>query len=341
MIGIFVLFAAHLLLFLLYADALVYIGDPAWLEGWTALFGPSWIGPRFVSALCALTAVLLMARLTARWSRDDIAGAALPLGYLLFPPAAFVFTQPLPHALVALLTLIGLDLVASSKGRSRSRVLILLGLISVVLTALDATGAAIAVGLLVIFALRQGTNTSDRTGTIFFALIIAGLGWSLPYLSLPLTSGVGDAGPPSTSIFATFILPYSMLWVGLGFAVLALSLSEDLRGLMTKEDIRRSLQIMAAFVFAVFWILFHPRLSDDGLTIAMNGILTLGLMATLPLVIWIRRVMPQLRSLVVWILLPVIMYSCFWVILGPIDLDGFPYDRLRDPVRLGLAQTPG
>ncbi len=68
--------------------------------------------------------------------------------------------------------------------------------------------------------------------------------------------------------------------------------------------------------------------TDLSLVLAFNSILPLGVMLTLPMVLWIRFVMPQIRSVWIWILLPVVMYSCFWVVLGPIDLDAFPYDQV-------------
>ena len=46
-----------------------------------------------------------------------------------------------------------------------------------------------------------------------------------------------------------------------------------------------------------------------------------------PLIFWVRHVMPQVKSLGAWIVFPVVMYSCFWAILGPVDPGKFPYSH--------------
>jgi len=325
---------AHLTLFLLYATPVNSNNDSAatgLLWGQMARnVGGQWF--RFVSVVCGLAAAFHAARLATRWSKDDLTGAALPLGFLLFPPAIYFFTQPTPYAVIALLTVIGFDMATACPYRFRRSNLICVGIVSLVLVALDTSSAGIAAGLLAMVLMRNEATIQLRV--ILGVIMLIVLSVSLTKSPASFTYAFGSPDVQFMANNSPFIA-YAMLWVALGFALVALFASKGLRDVLSPQGLRRSIQVLGIFFVALMWLWYQFRSSPADVLAALSGLLALGVLAVLPMVIWIRRVMPQLRSLLVWILLPVVMYSCFWVVLGPINLNSFPYDQLKMPASSG------
>jgi len=125
-----------------------------------------------------------------------------------------------------------------------------------------------------------------------------------------------------------FLRSFSMLWLALFFSAFALWRSEALRLKMGPSNVRRSIRAGVAFLISLVWWALQSTPLDADPRVSFHAVLILGVLASLPMVLWMRFVMPSIQSVWVWILLPVVMYSCFWVVMGPIDLSGFPYDQI-------------
>ncbi len=293
--AVFLAFAAHLALFLtsvpqtqleqsLLSEEATSSFYTILLQGLGDLTGSPLYAGRILSACCALATLVLVARYGKRISDDEICGTTLPLGFVLFPPLAFIFSQATPHAVLALFCIAVVVLVDRLRQSGSSITRLMVGLVCAVL---------IAVGLAVL------PNT--------------------PATRLP----------GSTSLAAAILQPYAMLWAALGFSLLALIGSKALRNVLMPSGVRHAVMRLGIFALALGWVFFVSGNDPQNLGITFSSVFVFGLLAVLPMVMWIRMVMPRLRSILVWILLPVVMYSCFWVILWPIDLDGFPYDQLE------------
>ncbi len=350
--SITVVFTAHLILFLLYASTSALEAEyrtpletgtaySAFLAGWGMIFGQSLFATRIISAFCALATVVFMARITVRWSGDEATGAALPLGLVLFPPTAFIFTQSTPHAMTALLTVLAVTAVTCESDQRRPMALIKAGLICALLPTLHAMGLGLSVAILVIAFIQLGFSRVMLTFSAGTAAGIIGLGF-LFHLS-PEAFPQERLFQETTGVtwMSAVMRHYAMLWVALAFSVMALAGSRALRDVLGQNGVRRSVALLAAFAIALMWMMLNPGGSPNNGTLAINAVLVLGIMAAMPMVLWVRLIMPRIRSVFIWILLPVIMYSCFWVVLGPIDLQGFPYDRLTPENILWGTQAPG
>ena len=82
------------------------------------------------------------------------------------------------------------------------------------------------------------------------------------------------------------------------------------------------------FLVSIPAIVLYSQGSGFSSVLLIHTLLPLGILSTFPLILWSRFVMPKIRSIWVWCLLPVLVYVSFWLILWPIDLEGFPYDLL-------------
>jgi hypothetical protein len=350
--AVIVSFGAHLALFLLYAapsdlEAEYITPAEAWtfysalVSGWGVVFGPSLFAARALSAISALAALILVARLALRWSGDQTTGAALPLGLILFPPTAYIFAQATPHALAALLTVAAISVVTSKPGPRPAVAMAKAGLLCALLAALHKTGIGLCAAVIVMALVQMGIG---RTSLTLISVTAAGLlvVWFLFPISpadLPFDNQLSMTF--EATLTSEVIRPYAMIWVALSFSVIALIGSKALRALLDQNGVRRSTVLMMVFALALSWMILSPDISPGERLTAFNTILVLGLLAAMPMVMWIRLVMPHIRSIFVWILLPVIMYSCFWVVLSPIDPQGFPYSRLLSESILMSAQPPG
>lgn len=297
------------------------------LDLWQACFGSSEFAGRSLSIACAVITVAALARVCVAWSGDYISGAVMPLGLVLFPQTAFTFALSMPHALLSAVFMLGVMYGANRDQSQTNIAAIIVGVICGLLPFLDASGLGLVLAVMVLI-LGEGRDRGFliRSASIAVALLVVQF---LFYSMLPLQSFVLGWGATQSSIVQDGLLrPFSMLWLALCFSAFALWRSEALRLKMGPSNVRRSVRVGGAFLISlVWWFLQSTSWSLDP-RVSFNAVLVLGVLASLPMVLWIRFVMPSIQSVWVWILLPVVMYSCFWVIMGPIDLSGFPYDQL-------------
>ncbi len=133
-------------------------------------------------------------------------------------------------------------------------------------------------------------------------------------------------GPSQGTILTSVILPYAMLWTGALLGLVA-SYSPKVRGRLGHRVwmARGALAVTAVFLTGMVFLF---DMHADQLLAATGYVFGIGLLGVLPLILWVRFVMPDVRMVLAWLAFPVIMYSGFWVILGPIDRESFPYNWL-------------
>lgn len=161
----------------------------------------------------------------------------------------------------------------------------------------------------------------------FYKMLAAGV-----LLALAVGAGVDTVSEPAPgspsqgTVWGAVLLPYAMVWVG---ALLALpaSFSPHVAARLGSSlpAVRLALALFAASLgtMAVLggWDASH-------LLAGAAYVISAGLLGVLPLILWVRFAMPRVRSMIAWLAFPVIMYSGFWVVLGPIGPNTFPYSHL-------------
>lgn len=188
----------------------------------------------------------------------------------------------------------------------------------------------LGIAVLALQALKQRQTRSVVVSAVLIGLllwrVVADAGQA-PALSVGRGSFVSDA-----------IFPYSMLWVGALMSALAL------RSAVVRQELGRIGIGYASVGFAAFALmtLLGPALGlwpAAEMTTALTYVVPLGVLGVMPLIVWVRRVMPTVKSVVAWIAFPVIMYSCFWVVLGPVKTDRYPYS-FRAPAADSRIEPP-
>lgn len=335
--SISLMFAGHLLLFAFNLERapleMVYLPDNwdsdlygSLINGFQMLVSEEiWVG-RTLSFGCAIASVILLSNLCEAWCGDFIVGACLPAGLLFFPVSAYTFALSIPFSFMLLLSVSALWFATNPAQKGVMRNAVVPAVISGVALFLDWPGNGLAVAITLIV---MATHRSALL-IFFYALVLSIVAvWLSIFYDVPPGPTVM---PPSLEVIAAtsvggLVMPYAMLWVGLVFSIAALGLSRPLRQRMGRALIYRSTLIIFVFGIVLTW-LAAGNFTPTGQMIALNAFLALGVLACMPMVLWIRWVMPTIKSVWIWILLPVVMYSCFWVVLGPIDWAGFPYDQL-------------
>ena len=297
---------------------------------WQACFGPLEFAARSLSVACAVITVAVLARVCVAWSGDYISGAVMPLGLVLFPQTAFTFALSTPHALLSAVFILGVMCATKRDQLGTNISAVIVGGVCGLLPFLDAAGLVPAVVLLIVGVGRDKGFWVLSASTAFAFLAVQGFFYSNPLSDL-FALGWGSLGwgvAQNSIVQDGFLRSFSMLWLALFFSAFALWRSEALRLKMGPSNVRRSIRTGAAFLISlVWWALQSTPLSVDP-RVSFQAVLVLGVLASLPMVLWMRFVMPSIQSVWVWILLPVVMYSCFWLVMGPIDLSGFPYDQI-------------
>lgn len=281
---------------------------------------------RSFSIVCALSSMIVLSQLVAKWSEDVIVGASIVLGLVLFPVSAYVFALATPFALIMMLSVLALWSTTESDQQNRLLDAAIPGFCAGIIMLLDSSGIGLVLGIGLIVLV---SHKDARTATVYW--ISFGVTVAVPLLLFPLPS-TPPVMPNTTEplVLANaegLFFPYAMLWVAMLFSVTALTLSRALRSRMGRPLVQRAVLMKCAFGIAFLgMVLVQP--TPAGRMIAFNAVLAFGILAVLPLVLWIRWIMPLIQSVWIWLLLPVVMYSCFWVVLGPIDWSGFPYDQV-------------
>lgn len=332
--AISLVFAGHLMFFAFGLDMtpleVAYVADSGLygtlVNALQMLVSVEFLIARYLSVVCAIISIILMANVCEGWCGDSIVGACLPAGLLLFPVSAYIFALSIPFALMLLLSLLSLRFATATGKVSLLRNAVIPAGLSGIVIFLDwsGIGLAVAIALAVMVTHRTLSISFAYTAALVVAVVLLSIFYPLPTEPNVL--------PPSVEVLTAtsvdgLLMPYAMLWVGLAFSLAALGLSRSLRQRMGNSLLHRSALAILVFGVALIWLTAsYP--TSAGYMIALNAVIGLGVLACIPMVLWIRWVMPSIKSVWVWILLPVVMYSCFWVILGPIDWAGFPYDQL-------------
>jgi hypothetical protein len=285
-----------------------------------AALGGSPAMSRAVAVACLVVAVLATARFAARAAHDSPVGGFFALGWVLFPSAVAICALATPTApALALASLALAGLWPAEPGWSRGNGL---GALALTVAALMSNPAAWLVMALVLALMLVRPS--------LWTLLAPALG-----AALAMAATVPPARPPSDwiqsgadPVIFGALLPYAMIWVGAALGAVA----------------SRSSAVIARLGWRTVWVcraapvLYAALLLARGLPSAEPGpalllrgaeLLPLGLLGSLPLVVWVRLAMPRVRALGAWLAFPVIMYACFWVILGPVTAERFPYRLLH------------
>lgn len=193
----------------------------------------------------------------------------------------------------------------------------LVGLFSLATPHALATFFSLCAALLCVKPMGQIARRWRVVGAVLFlaAAVITGL------------DGVPEdhlGGPNQDTILTSLVLPYAMLWTG-GLLGVAALVSPKVRGRLGRRVwvVHGALVVTVVFFAAVFLLFDIPA---DRLLGVPGYVFGICVLAVLPLIVSVRFVMPEVRAIVAWLAFPVIMYSGFWVVLGPVDRESFPYN---------------
>jgi len=129
------------------------------------------------------------------------------------------------------------------------------------------------------------------------------------------------------TVLSALVMPFAMLWIGvlIGFTALGNTKLRDRMGDVGVWVVwaapTAAMALLVSLPFIVGW-------ETGQLLGAVGYIFGAAALGVLPFILWVRFIMPEVRALLAWIAFPVIMYSGFWVVLGPIDRESFPYSSL-------------
>jgi hypothetical protein len=284
-----------------------------------------------LSALGLAAALALGRRLLS----DAPAAPFLALPLVLLPPFTAVAVTATPAALAILLTLLVLHAGPHSGATTMAAA-------ASTLAVIHPLGPGLAVLALAVAGALSGWSRPWRGAAAFVAAILAGLafvaftgvlprrelsGWQLDL------SAAGQGG-----VVRGLALPYAL--VPAMFALSALALRADaVRARLGTSGVRGAVAAMLATAAGVVALVIAEP--PGHLLTAAALVVPLALPAAAPLIAWVRWVMPTVTSLAAWILFPVIMYAGFWLALGPVDADRFPYAyRQTADHPTGPAESP-
>lgn len=282
---------------------------------------------RGLSVVCMLAITLLAFNIGRRAAGDPVCGAGLTLPFVLFPGLAATYSLATPHALVAMLALAIVhdggctDDAAVTSARRTSSVLKLI-LLALGIALLHPLGGMVGGAALGVAGAMSGWTRTRliRTGLAGAAIVaVAATGISGTIPDEPDFVYLGH-----NTVVTAVIMPFAMLWVGIILGGMALLRSPGVRerlgpsGRACAVSATGAAVMLMAAVGLEFW---QPGQALTGIAY----LFPLAALGWLPAIVWIRWVMPTIRSFWVWVLLPVVMYSCFWMVLGPNDPLRFPY----------------
>ena len=283
---------------------------------------------RGLSVVCTLAITLLAFDIGRRATGDPVCGAGLALPFVLFPGLAATHCLATPHALVAMLALAivhdgGCTDDAALPSARRTSSVLKLTLLALGIALLHPLGGMVGGAALGVAGVMCGWTRTRliRTGLAGAAIVaVAATGISGTVPNEPDLAFLGH-----NTVATAVIMPFAMLWVGIGLGGMALLWSPGVRERLGPGGSRAcavsatgAAALLMAAVGLEFW---HPGQALTG----MAYVFPLAALGWLPAIVWIRWIMPTIRSFWAWVLLPVVMYSCFWLVLGPIDPLRFPY----------------
>ena len=280
-----------------------------------AEYGALGVVARLSSLVFAALAVLSAAWLGRRVSGDAPTGAFLALGLVLFPPVTALWSLATPHAAVTALLMTGLACLWPGDETAPRRDLFGLACLAIA-TVIDGNGAkgATCAALLLLWL-----RPTRRLWLAAAAAAAAGVAFG----SSPDAADSSLIPIGKNAVLFGAILPFGMIWVAAVFSALA-ARSRTVRDAMGWRAIAGCLAASAFFAALIAQAGGGPN------SLAAGGyFLPFGIVGALPFVVWVRRAMPQITHIGAWLAFPVIMYSCFWVVLGPVKPDRFPYMLLH------------
>ncbi len=295
------------------------------LKAWGAIAGPSLNAARTFSLLAAVASLVMVFHIGRRLSGDPLIAACLTISFVLYPPLVGTLVCATPHAAAMLLSLMVMEVMLTATQRSGGDRFIY-GCLAGVLASFATLLLPLAAILMPLWLLFCGAFMSATAIALIITFatsaVILLLNISPPHVDVDLSAS------GHSTIFTALILPYAMVPV---FVLLG-SLAACSTTVRSEIGVRWLVVGLAAPVvlggslwLAVAW----GSLMPGQLVTTMGYGIVFTIFAPWPLIVWARRVMPQVKSLLAWIVFPVVMYSCFWVILGPVDPGKFPYSHLQ------------
>lgn len=291
------------------------------LAVWQVAAGETLVAARLLSLLAAVAALVMTFRLGWRLSGDRVIAAFLCLSFVFYPPLVATFSIVTPHALFALLCLAVLDLLLTSAIRNQY----LFGGMAGVLSGLAVMLLPLGSPIIPLWLLLCGLVAADMLGAVLalmLSLATALVAWLLGVMPPVFDADLSLAG--HDTLTRSLLLPYGMVWVSVllgGLAVCSTFVRQTIGH-------TRAMAVVAAPLFAAGLLLAGValgKLTTGQLLTAFAAVFPFALLAPWPLILWVRRIMPNVKSLFAWLVFPVVMYSCFWVVLGPVRPAKFPY----------------
>jgi hypothetical protein len=300
----------------------------ALLAIWQALTADSLVAARMPSLVFGLIGLGLTFRIAMRLMSDAPSAAALTLPFVLFPSLVGVYSTVGPHALSMALLLAALDNAQRANDEisppRSARLAMQAGIWVAVPIVLSPINFAFVPFWLIVCALilERGRVWQIMLAT---AIVVLGLIGSFGLIApTPFESNLSVI--ESRPFASTVALPFAMVLVASVMSAAAL------RSPAVWNAVGAGGAVLAIFgpllagavlrgMVAIGWLGHGQALA------AVGYAFPLAIFAAWPLIVWIRHVMPTIKSIIAWIAFPVIMYGCFWIVLGPVDLDRFPYSH--------------
>jgi len=302
------------------------------LAGWFLLLGKSLVAARILSLLITIISIHRVYKIGCSLADDSISGAGLCISFLLFPAIVYTLSAATPHALTVLLFVTALSIATHQPSKACQEICwrpFAFGLTVVVVSTIHPLGLPGAVGLIGIYFYFHSKRDLKQLLLLCLVLLILGSLFIVSYSAWPkLPADENMAASGFYNFIAAIIFPYAMLWIGLVLGVVA-TFSASLRMVMPHYSIALARLCLACFCALLIFLAWRERWEPAQLTIGLVGTFPFAIIAVLPMVVWIRKCMPKIRSMIVWIIIPVVMYICFWAVLGPIGPDVFPLNRLN------------
>ena len=211
--------------------------------------------------------------------------------------------------------------------KSLAKVFSVIFFLCALMMALDPLGLVLGF-LMLLFTMWRGGYINGRTmnGVSILYLLVVSVAVIFEFFS-NVTKGESQLARISIN-YGFLLRNYLMLWVSLLASIVIMFAYPGLRSQLIPSVIRWYQLLLFYFLVSIPAIVLYSQDSGFSSVLLIHTLLPLGILSTFPLILWSRFVMPKIRSIWVWCLLPVLVYVSFWLILWPIDLEGFPYDLL-------------
>ncbi len=310
------------------------------LAGWQTIVGEGLVAARALSLLASVAALVLVFRTGLRLTRDSVTAAILTLSFVLFPPIVATFAMATPHALFVLLAFGALELILRGYGHAAPGARLYGGLagilagLGVMLVPLGAVLMPLWLVFCTVLSSEKALLSSEKQAVsvalivnLLSTFLILMLGVPVPAIDATIAMAGRD------SVFQVLILPTAMVPVAILLSALAAFSSRVRQSIGIGRIIAvlsAPLVIAAVLLSAVAFGTMMP----GQLVTAVGYAFPFIIFTLWPLIVWVRKVMPQVKSLLAWLTFPVVMYSCFWVVLGPVRSEKFPYSHRQ------VAQPP-